>query len=57
MAVPIRNGNGEVVAAINLMDEKSRTSARKLFGFADYLKERALFISRQFGYRMRLSSI
>jgi len=54
MAAPIRNGNGEVIAAINLMDEKNRTSAEKLFGFADYLKEKALFISRQLGYRNNL---
>jgi DNA-binding IclR family transcriptional regulator len=54
MAAPIRNGYGEVIAAINLMDEKNRTSAEKLFGFADYLKEKALFISRQLGYRNNL---
>jgi DNA-binding IclR family transcriptional regulator len=54
MAAPIRNGNGEAIAAINLMDEKSRTSAEKLFGFVDYLKEKALFISRQLGYRINL---
>ncbi len=51
MAAPIRDGSGEVIAAINLMDEKSRTSAEKLFGFSDDLKERALFVSRQLGYR------
>lgn len=51
MAAPIRNASGEVVAAINLMDEKNRTSAEKLFGFADYLKQKALFVSRQLGYR------
>jgi len=54
IAAPIRNGNGEVIAAINLMDEKSRTSAEKLFGFVDYLKAKALFISRQLGYRNNL---
>lgn len=54
MAAPIRNGNGEVIAAINLMDEKKRTSAKKLVGFADYLKEKVLFISRQLGYRNNL---
>ncbi len=54
MAAPIRNGNGDVIAAINLMDEKRRTSAKRLFGFADYLKEKALFISRQLGYRSNL---
>ena len=51
MAAPIRNGNGEVIAAINLMDEKSRRSAEDLFKLADYLKEKAFFISRQLGYR------
>lgn len=51
IAAPIRNGNGEVIAALNLMDEKERTSAEKLFAFADYLKEKALFVSRQLGYR------
>jgi DNA-binding IclR family transcriptional regulator len=50
MAAPIRNGNGEIIAAINLMDEKSRRSAGDLFKLADYLKERAMFISRQLGY-------
>lgn len=50
MAAPIRNGNGEVIAAINLMDEKSRTNEEKLIQFAGYLKEKALFISRQLGY-------
>ncbi len=50
IAAPIKNSNGEVIAAINLMDEKSRTSAQKLLGFAPYLKERAIFISRQTGH-------
>jgi DNA-binding IclR family transcriptional regulator len=50
MAAPIRNGNGEVIAAINLMDEKSRRSAEDLFKLAAYLKEKAIFISRQLGY-------
>jgi DNA-binding IclR family transcriptional regulator len=50
IAVPIRNGNGQVIAAINLMSERSRTSSEELFKLTDYLKERALFISRQLGY-------
>ena len=50
IAAPIRNGNGEAIAAISLMDEKSRTNMEKLFGFVDYLKEETLFISRQLGY-------
>ena len=54
VAAPIRNGNGEVIAAINLMDEKSRRSAEDLFKLADYLKERAMFISRQLGYGQSL---
>jgi len=51
IAAPIKNGNGNVVAAINLMDKASRTSAERLFQYIDYLKEKALFISRQLGYR------
>ena len=50
MAAPIRNGTGDVIAAINIMDERTRTSAEKLFQFAEYLKEKAFFISRQLGY-------
>lgn len=51
IAAPIKNGEGDVIAAINLMNEKSQTSAEKLFSFANYLKEKALFISRQCGYK------
>ena len=51
IAVPIRNGSGHVIAAISLMDEKSRTSRKALFQKVDYLKEKALFISRQLGFR------
>jgi DNA-binding IclR family transcriptional regulator len=54
LAVPIRNGTEDVIAAITLMDEKSGTSAEKLFQFVNYLKEKALFISRQLGYRINL---
>ncbi len=50
IAAPVRNNTGEVIAAINLMDEDSRSSGDKMVGLADYLKEKALFISRQFGY-------
>lgn len=50
IAAPIKNSTGEVVAALNLMAERSRISAEKLFENADYLKEKALFISRQLGY-------
>jgi DNA-binding IclR family transcriptional regulator len=54
IASPIRNGTRDVIAAINVMDEQSRTSAEKLFQFADELKERAFFISRQLGYSNHL---
>jgi DNA-binding IclR family transcriptional regulator len=50
IAAPIKNSKGEVVAALNLMAERSRISAEELFKNADYLKEKALFISRQLGY-------
>jgi len=54
IAAPLKNGNGDVIAAVSLMAEKSKTSADKLFQFADYLKEKALFISRQLGYMNNL---
>jgi len=50
-AVPIRDANGEVIAAMSLMDDKSRTSYKTLLQQVDYLKEKALFISRQLGFR------
>jgi len=51
IATPIRDSAGEVIAAINLMDENSRNTSEKIFQFVEYLKEKALFISRQFGYK------
>jgi DNA-binding IclR family transcriptional regulator len=51
IAAPIRDDSARVIAAINLMDNKLRTAPEKLFKFADYLKEKALFISRQIGYK------
>jgi DNA-binding IclR family transcriptional regulator len=51
IAAPIRDGGGEVICAISLMDEKSRTSREQLYQHVDYLKEKALFISRQLGFR------
>jgi IclR family transcriptional regulator, KDG regulon repressor len=50
IAVPIKNGAGQVIAAINLMDEDSRSGSDKILGLSDYLKEKAVFISRQLGY-------
>jgi len=37
----IVNDHREVIAALNLMDEKSRTSAKRIIGFADDLKRRS----------------
>jgi IclR family KDG regulon transcriptional repressor len=51
IAVPIRDGSGQVICAISLMDEKSRTSRDQLYKHIDYLKDKALFISRQLGFR------
>jgi DNA-binding IclR family transcriptional regulator len=51
IAVPIRNGTGEVIAAISLMDDNTRTEKKVLFENIPYLKEKSLFISRQLGYR------
>jgi IclR family KDG regulon transcriptional repressor len=50
IGAPLKNGSGDVIAAVSLMEEKSEMSAKNLFQFADYLKEKALFISRQLGY-------
>jgi DNA-binding IclR family transcriptional regulator len=50
LAAPIRNANGDVIAAIHLMGNNSRPGAQEFFQFASYLKEKALFISRQLGY-------
>jgi DNA-binding IclR family transcriptional regulator len=50
IAAPIKNARGDVIAAIHLMSENSRTSAQEFFQFASYLREKALFISRQLGY-------
>jgi IclR family KDG regulon transcriptional repressor len=52
IATPLRNGSGNVIAAINLLDDNSRTGGEKLFQFAEYLKERSVFISRQLGYEL-----
>ena len=50
IAAPIKNSLGEVVAALNLLGERSRISDEELFKNADYIKDKALFISRQLGY-------
>lgn len=51
IGVPIRNGNRDVIAALNLMDEKSRRNLESLLQLVSYLKEKAHFISRQLGYK------
>jgi IclR family KDG regulon transcriptional repressor len=50
IAAPIKNSTGGVVAAIHLMGENTRTNPQEFFQFASFLKEKALFISRQLGY-------
>lgn len=50
IAAPIWNSAGKVVAAINLMGERSQMSLETLLERADYLKQKAHFISRQLGY-------
>jgi DNA-binding IclR family transcriptional regulator len=49
IAAPIREANGDVVAGIHLMGRNSEDSAREIFEFVPYLKEKALFVSRQLG--------
>ena len=51
IAVPIIDSNGKAIASISLMAEKSKTSPEVLFKKADYLKKKALLISRQLGFR------
>ena len=50
IACPIRNEGRQVIAAINLTAEKTQMSAEEVFALAPYLKEKALFVSRQLGY-------
>jgi len=52
ISAPIRDGTGDIIAAINLIDENSPNSPERIFQFEGYLKEKALFISRQLGYRL-----
>jgi len=49
IAVPIRDANGDVVAGIHMMDRNSEDSAGKILEFVPYLKDKALFVSRQLG--------
>jgi len=54
LAAPIKDEKGKVMAAINLMGSASVIKPEALFEMAGYLKEKALFISRQIGYRSDL---
>jgi DNA-binding IclR family transcriptional regulator len=51
IAAPVWNSAGKVIAAINLMGEKRQARLETLLEYADYLKQKALFISRQLGYQ------
>jgi IclR family transcriptional regulator, KDG regulon repressor len=51
IAAPIRNGDGDVIAALNLTSEKKHPNVEKISKLSEYLKEKGLFISRQLGYR------
>jgi DNA-binding IclR family transcriptional regulator len=51
IAAPIKNVDGDVIAALNLTSEKKHPNVEKIFKFSEYLKEKGLFISRQLGYR------
>lgn len=50
IAVPIRNSGEEPVAALNIMGERARISIEDILNLVGYLKEKALFISRQIGF-------
>jgi len=50
IAAPVRNRKGEVVAAINLMADGFGMAPDRLFVHTEYLRKRAVFISRQLGY-------
>lgn len=50
IGTPIMNDEGQAIAGISILDEKERTSRNKLMSYVDYLKNKALFISRQLGY-------
>lgn len=51
IAVPIQDREGCVIAAISLMSERSTKGPQEVFGHVNYLKDKALFISRQLGFR------
>lgn len=54
LAAPVKDETGKVIAAINLMASTSIIKSDDLFKMAGYLKDKALFISRQIGYRSDL---
>lgn len=51
IASPIKDRTGEVIAAISLTDVTSNTTTEKMLEQVPILKDRALFISRQLGFR------
>ena len=54
LAAPIKDETGKVMASLNLMGSASMIKTDNLSEIAGYLKDRALFISRQIGYRNNL---
>jgi IclR family KDG regulon transcriptional repressor len=57
IAAPVRNNHGEVIGAISLTGERLLLPEEKVALFASYLKEKALFISRQLGYIMEVEDV
>jgi IclR family KDG regulon transcriptional repressor len=51
IAAPIKNNDGDVIAALNLTCERNYRNVDKILNLSEYLKEKGLFISRQLGYR------
>jgi IclR family transcriptional regulator, KDG regulon repressor len=50
IAASVKDASGKVIAAINLTGEKAQTSPERLHQLAPYVKDKALFVSRQLGY-------
>lgn len=53
LSAPVMGSNGEVVAGICAMADNRHTNHEKILEYVDYIKEKALFISRQLGYSLR----
>ena len=51
LAAPIMNEKGEVIAALNIMAQESQMPKDEFFeSFEEYIRQKALFVSRQLGY-------